>query len=58
MLIMEILYCITVIFWGGYAAKQQRKNYPDSTVIKCILVLIINAIFAPLCILVALYKEK
>ncbi len=53
---IELWYILTVVFWGVYAVKQQKENYPNSKLIKLILVFIVNVIFAPVCMGIALYR--
>lgn len=44
--------------WCLYAMKQQEKAYPTSGWIKLLSVAVGNAIFCPICILMAVIKDE
>ncbi len=64
---MELILCTLVIFtasyfvtaflWGIYAIEQQRKCHPTTSLLKYFLVFIVNTIFMPICIMMAILRK-
>ncbi len=55
---IAMLYLVTSVLWGIYATEQQRKHhYPMTSFLRYSLVFIINTVFMPVCMMVAICKN-
>ncbi len=54
---VAILYLVTAVLWGIYATGQQRKFHPTTSLLKYFLVFIVNMIFMPICMLLAIVNS-
>ncbi len=52
-------YIVTGVFWGGYAVKRQREEYPNNSSLPALfLVYCLNFSFWPIAMVIASRRSK
>jgi len=52
-----VLYGVVALIWSAFAASTQQVLY-GSGFWKCVLVFVVNFIFVPFAMVIAIYKDK
>ena len=52
----SVVYAVFSVLWMIFACRMQCKCYPNATKFKMLLVALANLLFAPICMILAIWR--
>ena len=55
MFLASVVYAVFSVLWTIFACRMQNKCYPNATKFKMLLAVLANLLFAPICMVLAIW---